>query len=608
MPNLPIMNIGGQNYTIKDGEARDQISLLNSVVKIVPNIVPYCTKNACTYDNETGECEITSGVHANFFGLENGKTYRIVINGNFNGVGTIENLNATWTQYISKGSFVKRGDYYCADLTVANVDYWFVVESTEGHFLLAIYDITAMDQETAGKLDRVYSPLFSVINEKVDVVSDDFYSFIENALYIKNIVPEFLLNNFTYDKYTGAFEITNPSNIFLNMGGMIFGHTYRIVTKGSFRSLCGFRENLSATWATAYSIDSFENDGSYYYKDIVCGYSDYYFTITQQVQYSDMVAFAIYDVTGFTQEVRDRLTRIYTPSYITSLKEEANSEINEIIVVGDSLTQGGQYANVLASEITDGKVVSSYGQGGIDAASMIAVQGGNPIYVEPFTIPATTEAVEVQLFSDRYDYSDSALGIQSTQGINPVSINGVIGNISATYDEGYTNRHYYFTRASGGEQVVIPRPCQVITSLSGHTNSILVIWLGTNDSYNKTSEDVEALADRLYYNIMNAVSHNGNEQYIVMGLTSKAYMSAVADENTALAERFGNHFLDIRKYLIEYGLEDAGITPTAQDETDISNGEIPSSLRTDAVHLNSAGYSVVGHRLYKKGVWLGYWK
>jgi lysophospholipase L1-like esterase len=66
--------------------------------------------------------------------------------------------------------------------------------------------------------------------------------------------------------------------------------------------------------------------------------------------------------------------------------------------------------------------------------------------------------------------------------------------------------------------------------------------------------------------------------------------------------------VNIRQYLLDYGLADAGITPTEQDLTDIANGMVPQSLRPtgDSYHLNAAGYTVVGKYLYKYVKQLGW--
>ena len=50
------------------------------------------------------------------------------------------------------------------------------------------------------------------------------------------------------------------------------------------------------------------------------------------------------------------------------------------------------------------------------------------------------------------------------------------------------------------------------------------------------------------------------------------------DMNQVLEENFNEHYLDFRSYLMENGLTDAGIEATEQDQADLSNRYIPSSL------------------------------
>ena len=63
---------------------------------------------------------------------------------------------------------------------------------------------------------------------------------------------------------------------------------------------------------------------------------------------------------------------------------------------------------------------------------------------------------------------------------------------------------------------------------------------------------------------------------------------------------------ELSQYLVEYGLQDAGITPTAQDLIDISNGVVPSSLRADAVHFTADGYTILAQQVYNKLEQLGW--
>ena len=84
-------------------------------------------------------------------------------------------------------------------------------------------------------------------------------------------------------------------------------------------------------------------------------------------------------------------------------------------------------------------------------------------------------------------------------------------------------------------------------------------------------------------------------------------MPELKQRNEELIKLFGYHYIDISYYLRTYGLEDAGITPTEQDIEDINKGDIPSSLRIDAVHLTSKANEIVGKRIFEKGKNLGYW-
>ena len=77
---------------------------------------------------------------------------------------------------------------------------------------------------------------------------------------------------------------------------------------------------------------------------------------------------------------------------------------------------------------------------------------------------------------------------------------------------------------------------------------------------------------------------------------------------TALHDAFGDHFINMRVYMLENGLEDCGFTMTEQDREDYERGIISGQLRSDWTHFNSYGYYAKGKALYLKGVELGYWE
>ena len=138
-----------------------------------------------------------------------------------------------------------------------------------------------------------------------------------------------------------------------------------------------------------------------------------------------------------------------------------------------------------------------------------------------------------------------------------------------------------------------------------YMDDITVIWAGTNGT--KSLSDVSYLTT-----IIDSMINSLNTKcYIIVGLMAisdgyipnKTIMKSV---NTEMQNHYGYHYLDVYQYLLEYGLADCDIVATEQDETDISNGIVPTSLRYDNVHLNKNGYSVIANLLAKKIKTLGW--
>ena len=70
---------------------------------------------------------------------------------------------------------------------------------------------------------------------------------------------------------------------------------------------------------------------------------------------------------------------------------------------------------------------------------------------------------------------------------------------------------------------------------------------------------------------------------------------------------FGRRFVNVREYLSSAAaMADAGLTPTAGDLTDMANGAVPLSLRSDATHLNTSGYTVLAGYINQRLIELGF--
>lgn len=283
---------------------------------------------------------------------------------------------------------------------------------------------------------------------------------------------------------------------------------------------------------------------------------------------------------------------------------------------GDSLTRGvgvgSSYSKAfpyVLYGLLDGREVINCGVGGENTVNIASRQGGFPNIVKPFTIPADTNKLEIELTNI---YGDSA-GILLQGGsaldpitgkyvmtaqINPCSINGVEGALT------YENGKYYFSRSEKGESVIVSRPTTLITyAMKSMRDNINIIWLGTNGGFSTSSELIEYIDAMIDY--MTPI----NKKYIVFGIH---HLVSTVTETFEMIEKnmtlhFGRHYINQRKYMLEYGLSDAGITPTVEDTTAISQGKIPPSLLYDDVHYNDKGYNIIATLAYERGKELDYW-
>lgn len=121
-----------------------------------------------------------------------------------------------------------------------------------------------------------------------------------------------------------------------------------------------------------------------------------------------------------------------------------------------------------------------------------------------------------------------------------------------------------------------------------------VIWAGRNDIADAAADTAAIKA-----NIAAMVAALGHNRYVVLSIlcgSGETIGTPVHDLilqlNNDLAATYPNNYLDIRALLVaQYNPNDP------QDVTDHTNDITPSSLRTDSLHLNDAGYQYVAEQV-----------
>lgn len=258
---------------------------------------------------------------------------------------------------------------------------------------------------------------------------------------------------------------------------------------------------------------------------------------------------------------------------------------------GDSLTagtSGSPWPSLLAA--LTGKSHYNGGWGGQDAMQVAARQGGVParLTLTANTIPASGAATVTAITRTPLSEGGSRAG----------DLAGIRGTLLLS------GGVHTFTRAVAGEAVPIAAGEVFIPiDASAYRDRTVTIWAGRN-GYSlrdpaRLVADIRGMLDYLSPSVTRAIVMEippwvGEET----GTANRTTLDAV---NTALAAAFPAHWLPISTWLrTPAAATAAGITFTADDNTDIANGLTPRSLRADAGHLNTAGNTAVAARIYQE--------
>ncbi len=274
---------------------------------------------------------------------------------------------------------------------------------------------------------------------------------------------------------------------------------------------------------------------------------------------------------------------------------------DSIVCWGDSLTASGSgWVTMLKnSMIEDGYAHSVYnrGVGGDNSNNIMNRMGAVPVYVKPFTLPernGSNVSQTIEFYSNAFGDVKYQYPSDTNSGIRECKLNGVeYGYISAGSGTTAT-----FTRSIDGEEIIFDRPVYLTFDNQAFNDQITIIWCGTND----INQSAEYIIERQKA----MVDYLKTDKYIIIGLTCDIRHD-VKSYNAEMAKVWGRKFLDVQKYLVEFGLSDNALTATADDESKIAEGLIPRQLMiSDQIHFNEYGYKAIANCVYQYLINEGY--
>ena len=149
-----------------------------------------------------------------------------------------------------------------------------------------------------------------------------------------------------------------------------------------------------------------------------------------------------------------------------------------------------------------------------------------------------------------------------------------------------------------------------------HTGDVLILEIGSNGGWNNDYDTLIAQYQQM-------ISYAGvGDQYLILGDTDDPG-SSVADTEQgeigqdcrhrdtqweiALDKEFGQHFINMRRNILGFGLKYCGLEETDEDRELMKYGYISKQLRSDWTHFNSYGYYAKARVVYLRGRKLGLW-
>lgn len=318
--------------------------------------------------------------------------------------------------------------------------------------------------------------------------------------------------------------------------------------------------------------------------------------------------------------------------------------IAKLLQMGHDLTAYSESVSVTYPKIIQTLLGSSYnvvneGVGGETINTIGARQGAwNSIAPIEFTIPADANTtVEIAntttgILKSSYDGKNTQVFSQGDSSqINPCYVEGIACTLSvAKLPDGTVTNYYLRRNISSDRNVTIPLRTPIIFSGAKkyRNTDIAILWCFQNGGYDNNDDLVEKL--KLI------VSNIGTKKFIIVGIHSGTSASR-SEQNIAIQRAFGDKFFDWGRYVSTNALSDFGIVPTTDsdltvdqlangvksDAYQMSVGGLPSSLwsvvfgladydgaaidtTNDSVHMNGAGYMILGYKLYERINQLGY--
>ncbi len=211
-------------------------------------------------------------------------------------------------------------------------------------------------------------------------------------------------------------------------------------------------------------------------------------------------------------------------------------------------------------------------------------QGGLPMYIMPCDIAAKKSSTEVIL---RNDYTENLnIDFSKNAGLNPCSINGIEGVLSE-----FDGSLKFSRNKSGFEEIILEPTVLTTRAMEFRRGDITVFFLGKDTDYKDINKAID-IYDKM-------IAYLETDNYLIIGPVS-GDANTIKSVNTALANKYGNKFLNLYDYLLNKAPEEYSLTITNSGKEQISKGIIPENYLLDSNHFNKIGAEITANVITNK--------
>lgn len=296
-------------------------------------------------------------------------------------------------------------------------------------------------------------------------------------------------------------------------------------------------------------------------------------------------------------------------SYPGTLQKYIDTYLCDVYDFYSTVENAQDYTRLDWTQYTVSIPVVNMGSGMETSDTVLGRSGVVPYVISrDFEIPADGEPVQIQFTSgDGKQVKPLTAG---SAGLNPVTIAGVEGTMTLETNVESWGQSYYFTRSTPGQAVDVVKGTQIISGCTdAYKDYIHIVWLGTYDNLLDPAKLVSDTRELLSRQAQNPDRYLVLGPCTIRGSWTSADVTVMDAIDSAMLQAFGNHYVNVRKYLLADGMTDAKFTATKEDKTAIQQSMVPVSFRsnsTTGADLNGTAYRLIGKLVYERMESLGY--